>query len=212
MRRTDLNRPFAADKRHSQANALAFFFGFLRRPTQVASVIPSSQILVQRVVRCCGVERARVVVELGPGTGVVTRGLLARMSPGARLVAVELMPHFAKMLARTISDPRLHVYRGAAHELMRALAQIGATHADVIVSGIPFTTLPPRIQASTLAAVRSGLGAGGRFVAYQVRDTVKRIAEPGFGPARIDKVLLNVPPNKVYTWELPATEAGAAAG
>lgn len=186
------------------SDTLAFFCGFLRRPAQVASVVPSSAALVERVVNRVEAARARVIVELGPGTGVVTRGLLAAMPPESRLVAVELMPAFADRLGRDVPDHRLHIFRGAARQLEEALAEVGQTRADVVVSGIPFTTMPRTEAALTLQAVRSALGGGGRFVAYQVRDRVRRLSEPGFGPASVDRVLLNVPPMRVYTWSLPA--------
>ena len=52
---------------------LAFFHGFLKKPGQVGSIIPSSRFLERRIVRAAGIQRARLVVELGPGTGGTTR-------------------------------------------------------------------------------------------------------------------------------------------
>ena len=182
------------------ARPLEFFKGFLRNPKEVGSVIPSSRFLTRRVLECGGVATARVVVELGPGTGVLTAQILERMPPGAKLIAVELLPEFAQLLRRTHPDPRLHVYEGCATDLERALADAGETRADLVVSGIPFSTMERGMGRATLEAAQRVLGAGGRFVAYQFRSAVARIAYPVFGPAETHSGFWNFPPMKIYVW------------
>src|SRR5262249_21363662 len=115
---------------------LAFFQGFLRKPGQVGSIIPSSRFLERRIVRAAGIARARLVVELGPGTGGTTRALLRQMRSDARLVAIEINTDFVSVLRRS-PDPRLLVENGSAADLPAILAkhQLGAP--DVILSGIP---------------------------------------------------------------------------
>jgi hypothetical protein len=71
---------------------MAFLQGFLKSPKQVGSIIPSSRFLERRIVRASEIERASLVVELGPGTGGTTRALLRAMSPKARLLAIEIDP------------------------------------------------------------------------------------------------------------------------
>src|SRR5690606_9623294 len=90
------------------ADALAFFLGFLRGPGGVGSVSPRSRFLERRTVDAAGASSARVVVELGPGTGGTTRALLAAMPADARLVCIEIDPKFADHVAR-LGDPRLIV-------------------------------------------------------------------------------------------------------
>ncbi|HEU4430927.1 MAG TPA: methyltransferase, partial [Myxococcota bacterium] len=79
---------------------LPFLQGFLRRPQQVASVMPSSRFLERRLVSLAGVRSAQLVVELGPGTGGTTRALLAALPAGARLLCIELDADFAALLRR----------------------------------------------------------------------------------------------------------------
>ncbi|MFG3024466.1 rRNA adenine N-6-methyltransferase family protein [Streptomyces sp. NPDC048254] len=85
-----------------------------------------------------GLERARLVVELGPGTGVFTDAILARLTPGARLVAVELNPVLAARLPATRRDTRLTVVEGSAAELAAAVGE----PVDAVVSGLPWTVMP----------------------------------------------------------------------
>ena len=183
-----------------QDRPVDFFRGFLERPKQVGSVIPSSSFLERRVVQAADLAGARVVVELGPGTGGSTRALLGAMPSNATLLAIEINPDFVRLLERRIDDPRLLVHEGSAAEIREALAAHGLPAADVIVSGIPFSTMPPALGRAIVAEVHASLVHGGRFVAYQVRDRVHTLGRRVFGPARVQTELRNVPPMRVYRW------------
>jgi phospholipid N-methyltransferase len=194
-----------------------FLRGFLRNPKEVGSLIPSSRFLTRRILSCARVWEARVIVELGPGTGALTREILRAMRPDARLVAVEISPMFVRVLRRTIRDSRLTVLEGSAVDLEKALQGLGVEYADVVVSGIPFSTIGRGEGRRTLQAARRVLGPGGRFVAYQFRSHVRRLAEPLFGPAETHRGLWNFPPMRIYVWRAgihgrPADEGRAPAG
>ena len=177
----------------------AFFRGFLKRPKQVGSIIPSSRFLERRVTRATRAHRAKLVVELGPGTGGTTRALLRAMQPEARLLAIEINPHFVEVLDRW-PDGRLIVKQGSAADLGAILAELGLGAPDVIVSGIPFSTMARPIGLDILRAVYDALAPAGAFVAYQVRDRVHTLGREVFGRARVQTELLNVPPMRIYRW------------
>ncbi|NBO64446.1 MAG: methyltransferase type 12, partial [Acidobacteria bacterium] len=122
---------------------MAFLQGFLRHPGQVGAVIPSSSFLERRLVRAAGVEEASCVVELGPGTGGTTRALLKAMRADSSLLAIELNSNFLARLARGIDDPRLFLQLGSAENLADFVAGRKLPAPEVILSGIPFSTLPP---------------------------------------------------------------------
>lgn len=180
--------------------SLEFFKGFLRNPREVASVIPSSRFLTRRVLECGEVAAAKVIIELGPGTGVLTQQILARMPKDAKLIAVEINRDFAGLLEKQFPDPRFTVFHGCATDLENALAKAGASKADLVVSGIPFSTLERGVGRATAEAARRVLSDEGRFVAYQFRSHVARIAEPVFGPAETHSGFWNIPPMKIYVW------------
>ncbi len=186
---------------------IEFLKGFLRNPKEVGSVVPSSRFLTRRVLECGAVDKARVIVELGPGTGVFTGEILKRMRPNAKLVAVEINPTFVRMLRSNYPDPRLFVYEGSASDLEKALIEAGTSQADLVVSGIPFSTLAHETRRATLEAARRVLGPGGYFVAYQVRSHVRRFAEPVFGPGETHREFLNLPPMRIYVWQRPVGDA-----
>jgi phospholipid N-methyltransferase len=185
-------RPDRSDPR------LLFLQGFLKRPREVGSIIPSSRFLERRVVRFAAVNEARTVVELGPGTGGTTRAVLRAMRADAKLLAIEINPRFAQLLRQTISDPRLCVYEGSAADLPDALRLFSLPAPDLVLSGIPFSTMPRGVAISILRAAHAALAPEGRFVAYQVRDRVELLGREVFGPARVETELLNLPPMRVF--------------
>ena len=184
-----------------QDNRLAFFRGFLDRPKEVGSVVPSSRFLERRLVQISELARAELAIELGPGTGGTTRALLAGMRPDARLLAIEINPHFAELLRRTIRDPRLIVHEGSAAHIGRALATHQLPLADVILSGIPFSTMDEAEGLEIVRGVEQHLAPNGRFVAYQFRDRVESLGRQVFGVPQVHTELRNVPPMRIYRWD-----------
>lgn len=199
-----LGRPLRNSAATRFGDGLAFLRGFLARPLEVASVVPSSPLLEARVVRAADLAQARCVVELGPGTGGTTRALLRAMMPQARLLVVELNPDFCIRLRRRIADPRLAVQEGSAEALVAHLGRWGLPPADVVVSGIPFSTLPVEAARRIAAAIDAGLAPGGRVVAYQVRPHVAAYIAPRLGAPRTAWEWRNLPPMRVFRWVKPA--------
>jgi phospholipid N-methyltransferase len=179
---------------------IAFLRGFVAHPGEVGSVIPSSHVLEQRLVRSARLLRARCVVELGPGTGGTTRAFLRAMPSTADLLAIELSEDFAARLRASIRDPRLTVVQGSAEFIDRFLAEHGLPAPDAVISGIPFSTMPREVADRIAAEVARVLAPGGRFVAYQVRPHVADYTTPYLGKARKEWELINIPPVRVFTW------------
>ena len=180
---------------------IKFFQGFLRRPLEVGSIIPSSRFLERRVARAASLHSARTVVELGPGTGGTTRAFLRDMPATAKLLAIEINPDFIPVLDRLTKDQRLIVHEGSATDLAGALCQHGLPAPDVVLSGIPFSTMPREVGLEIIHSVKEVLPVGGLFVAYQVRDRVETLGNEVFGQSSKQTELRNVPPMRVYRWE-----------
>ena len=178
---------------------VVFLREFLRHPRQIASITPSSRFLVRRIVDLAAVRSARTVVELGAGTGGTTRAMLAAMTPGARLLVVEINPHFCALLRR-IDDARLIVHCGSALELREALARHGLPAPDAVISGIPFSTIDAATGSRILETISSVLVAGGRFVAYQWSRQVDALSRPLLGRAQVEMAPFNIPPMRLYRW------------
>jgi phosphatidylethanolamine/phosphatidyl-N-methylethanolamine N-methyltransferase len=164
-------------------------------------VIPSSRFLERRLVALADVKHAKLVVELGPGTGGTTRALLAALPADARLLCIELDPNFAALLKRE-SDPRLIVHQGSAEQLAEILAAHELGTPNAVISGIPFSTIPPAVGARVIESIRAALAPNGCFVAYQVRGTVAELARPALGVPDVTIELLNIPPVRVFRWHV----------
>ena len=177
-----------------------FLRGFVRHPARVGSIAPSSHRLEQRLVRSARIGEARTVVEFGPGTGGTTAAFLQAMSPTAQLLAIELDGDFYRHLCSAIADPRLLLELGSAEQLAGFLAARRLPAPDVIVSGIPFSTMPAAVSARIAASVAQVLRPGGRFVAYQVRAHVAAFVSPLLGQPEQGWEVVNLPPVRVFSW------------
>jgi phospholipid N-methyltransferase len=189
--------------RRRPAHPLALFFkGFLKHPGMVGSVIPSSAALVNKVLAPVDWSRVRLFVEYGPGVGTFTAPIFDRLPPDAELVAIDLNPEFVDFLRREVRDPRLRVVRGSAADVRRILADLGHAQADYVLSGLPFSTLPPGVGSAIAAETAAVLKPDGAFLVYQVSGKVGEFLAPHF--ARIERGFewLNIPPMKLF-WARP---------
>ncbi|QEH32990.1 16S ribosomal RNA methyltransferase KsgA/Dim1 family protein [Aquisphaera giovannonii] len=141
-----------------------FFGKFLRQGTAIASLAPSSPWLSRATVREVDWATARVVVELGAGTGPITRVLAERAPDACRVVVLERDPDFARLLRERFSGrPNLDVVEGDVRDLAAILADRGVTRADAIVSGLPVPSFPADLTRSLFRDVGRLLPDGGLY-------------------------------------------------
>ncbi len=178
---------------------ITFLKGFFESPAQVGSVIPSSRFLERRIVDQANIRSAKIVVELGPGTGGTTRALLRSMRDDAALLTIELNPKFHGIIS-SIRDTRLIPHLGCAGDLREIVSEYGFNTIDAVVSGIPFSIIKPEFGRAIIRGIADSLSAGGRFVAYQFRDRVNVLGREVLGPSQVHIELLNIPPVRVYSW------------
>ncbi|HEX5726327.1 MAG TPA: rRNA adenine N-6-methyltransferase family protein [Longimicrobiaceae bacterium] len=178
--------------------ALLFARNFLKHPRMLGSVIPSSRFLIRELVAEIDWRRARVLVEYGPGVGNITAELLRRMPPDAVLFVFETNADFVGHLRRSLRDPRLHVVHGSAEEADAVLARHGRPRADYVVSGIPFSTIPPAARESILRRTRGLLHPDGKFLVYQFSGAVLPHLVRTFRHVRKDFEPLNILPARLF--------------
>ncbi len=198
MQKISHNNRFYADSH------LTFLHGFLKQPHKVGSIIPSSRFLERRIINLSDIKYAQVVVELGAGTGGTTRAILDSLPKNAKLLSIEIHPDFLPLL-KAIKDPRLIVYNGDALNLQSILNSLEMATPDIIISGIPFSTMSRQEGYKVLEIINNVLCTQGKFVAYQFRDRVAILARKFFGKPKVEFELLNIPPMRVYRWEKNST-------
>src|SRR5213592_4079845 len=171
-----------------------FFKRFLKRPFQVASIIPSSKALVDRVASKIDFNGRRVIAEYGPGEGVHSREIARRMSADSHLLLFELDAAFSRALERQFAgDPRVHVIHGDAASLPYELKRRGIAFCDYILSGIPFSILKIDKKRALLRKTYDALVPGGSFIIYQVTNELKQQATL-FEHGESEYFLQNIPP------------------
>jgi phosphatidylethanolamine/phosphatidyl-N-methylethanolamine N-methyltransferase len=185
----------------SPASAWTFFRLWLRDPMRVAAVAPSGASLAAAMTAAIAPSHAPVI-ELGPGTGVFTRALLARGVPEHRIALVELVDEFADALHHRF--PRATLVRQDAARL-GSLQLFGGELAGAVVSGLPLLAMKPRQVRRVLEEAFSRMRPGGAFFqfTYGFRCPVplRLLARLGLTATRVSVALRNLPPAAVYRIE-----------
>jgi phospholipid N-methyltransferase len=179
-------------------NTLLFARNFFRHPRMLGSIVPSSRFLIRQLLEPVNWSQARVMVEYGPGVGGITAEVLRRMHPDAILIAIEMNPDFVSYLRRTITDPRLKVVEGSAESVDEILRRFGHSHADYIISGIPFSTIPADVRERILQKTCEVLKPRGGFLVYQFSTRVLQDLMRIFGYVGRRFELLNVLPAHLF--------------
>jgi len=188
--------------------SVLFFKRFLQRPLQIASIIPSSQALVERVAGKMDLSRPRVIAEYGPGDGVHSREIARRMHSGSKLLLFELDTAFSRDLRRQFSvDPRVHIVNADAATLPVELKRRGIAQCDYILSGIPFSILEINKKRDLLQKTHDGLKPGGSFIIYQVTNELRQHAT-FFDDCESEYFLQNIPPMFITVFHKTNTRNG----
>jgi phosphatidylethanolamine/phosphatidyl-N-methylethanolamine N-methyltransferase len=171
-----------------------FFKRFLKRPFQIASIVPSSKALVERVARKMDFSQPRVIAEYGPGEGVHSREIARRMCRDSYLLLFELDRALAQDLERQFAgDRRVCVIHADAASLPHELKRRSIGCCDYILSGIPFSILKIEKKRALLQKTYDALAPGGRFIIYQVTNELKQHATL-FEHTQSEYFLQNIPP------------------
>ena len=175
-----------------------FFRGFIKHPVMVGSIIPSSVKLIEKMLSKVDWANTKVFVEYGPGVGTFCGHILDRMAPDATLIAIDTNPDFIRYLTARIPDPRFVAVEGSAADVRQILADRGHDHADYILSGLPFSTLPPGIGPRIASETHAALRPDGAFLVYQFSPKVRDFIAPHFTRIDHDFELINIPPAQLY--------------
>jgi len=144
--------------------SFTFVREFLKSPSSVGAIWPSSLELARLIVEAAGVSGARHVLELGPGNGAVTGSILESLQPGAKFLAIEKSPSLASKTARRY--PSARILEGCATQLSGHLRDEKFGTPDAIVSGLPWASFPEPLQKSILGEVAASIHSGSTFTSF----------------------------------------------
>ncbi len=143
---------------------LRFLGRFFLKPKMTGAVAPSSQQLVDELMRDMGVAEASCLAELGPGTGVATKTILATKSENCPLLVVEKDLQWVNLLRQRYPD--LDLVHGDASELDQFALERELPPFDAVICGLPFTVFDEALQRSILSSVKARLRPGGGFTTF----------------------------------------------
>ena len=170
----------------------------LSRPKHVGAIIPSSPTLGRVMARLVDPARPGPVLELGPGTGVITAALLARGIAPERLTAIEYDPELAGILAGRF--PAVNIVQGDAFELARSL---GSRHPEpfaAIISGLPLLNFAVGQRRALIEGALARLAPGAPLVQFSYGLNAPVVPPPGHGVHCAALVWANLPPARVWVY------------
>lgn len=150
----------------------------------VGSIIPSSRRTIRKMLAPVNWDECKLFVEYGPGVGTFCYEVLENMKGDATLLVIDTNPLYIDYLRRTIRDSRFIAVHGSAEDVEDIVAKHGFDHADYVLSGLPFSTLPDGVGDKIAAATYNVLREGGGFLVYQFTAACRSYMSPYF--ERID--------------------------
>jgi phosphatidylethanolamine/phosphatidyl-N-methylethanolamine N-methyltransferase len=138
------------------------------------------------------------ILELGPGTGVVTEALVARGIAPGRIISVEYDLDFAALVAARC--PGVHVIQGDAFDLGKTLGDRANDKLSAIVSSLPLVNFPAAMGNALLQDAFERLAPGAPFVQFSYRLKPPVAPPPGIALNRAAVIWLNIPPARVWVY------------
>jgi phosphatidylethanolamine/phosphatidyl-N-methylethanolamine N-methyltransferase len=169
----------------------------LIKDPRVASVSPTSLHSIEKMLKGVDFDKIDILVEYGPGDGVITRELLKRLKPDATLFAIEINEPFANDLAKS-KDERLIVIHGSAEDVHEVLSARGINEADMVLSGIPFSLIRYRTRIKIISATRTILKPTGTLLVYQASIQLNGLLKKFFNKVDIQYAWKNIPPLVIF--------------
>lgn len=176
-----------------------FFRHWLSNPLGIGAVLPSGSSVARAMARELALDRPGAVLELGGGTGSLTRGLIAAGCPAERLVVIEREPDLARHLQRRL--PGVRVICGDAGQTGALLSGAGIERLATVVSSLPIKWFPRDQQRAVLDASFAALGEGGAFV--QLTNALASpvaAAEFGLTGEEVARIWLHILPVQIWRY------------
>ena len=178
---------------------------FLRKPLTTGAICPSSPERSRLMASDIGLENAGVVVELGPGTGAITRFIVQKLQKESVFFAIELNESVLPVFKERFPDRE--IYNESASNLPEILKRRGLSSADVILSGLPWASFSSSLQDEILSAILKALPKGGVFATFAyLQGTIlptgikfRRKLKHCFSRVETSRIAwMNIPPAFVY--------------
>lgn len=178
---------------------------FIKSPRTVGTIFPSSRHLASAMTLEIGLENARSVVEIGPGSGAFTGHIVEKLPHDAKFMSIELNKQFHSHLSA--KHPKLKIINDSAERLLEILEREKFDKLDTVISGLPWSVFPETLQRKIIEQIYNALANGGYFATYAYFQgcflpagrKLKTIIRENFGEIKTSSLVLrNLPPAYVY--------------
>jgi phosphatidylethanolamine/phosphatidyl-N-methylethanolamine N-methyltransferase len=189
----------AGGKASGFREGFGFLKAWLRQPKSVGSVWPTSAPMARRMAGVIDLSSGLPVLEVGPGTGTITKAILQTGLPHDRLWSLEYSNEFAARLKARY--PTAHVIEGDAFELAKSLGAACPKLFDSAISALPLLNFPLETRISFVEQVLDLLPAGRPLIQFSYGP--KSPVPPGLGRykvRRVGMVLRNIPPAQLWVF------------
>lgn len=177
-----------------------FLSGFLSEPKLVGAVWPTGPVMARIMASIVRIDASLPVLELGPGTGVITKAILAKGLPDTQLHAVEYSPQFARQLSENY--PNIHVHEGDAFNLSALFGAANDAQFDCAVSALPLLNFPSELRVGFIIDVLARLPHGRPLIQFSYGPKAPVPALAGQFTVEIyDFVLRNIPPARIWIYK-----------
>lgn len=179
-------------------NRWKYFLGGVKNMKTRGTIAPTSKYTSKKMLSNIQFDKANIIVELGAGDGSITQYILEQMHPDAKLLSFEIDKSLCAVFEEKFDDPRLHVINDSAENVKDYLSDFGVSHADYVVSGIPFVMLPEELGDKILELSKSILKPDGRFIQFHYSTIPKKRYQRIFDEVDIKLEVRNLPPAFVF--------------
>ncbi len=177
-----------------------FIKQFFKDKKMVGAVSPSTKFLGEKMLKNVDFDSAKLIVELGPGTGVFTDLIIERMRPDATLLTFELNDNFYDSLNNRIKDPRVKVIHDSAEFIEKYLNELeNGIKSDVVISSLPLMVFPEPLRLAVVDAAYKVLKNEGKYIQFQYSLQSKKLLESKYKDVTVSFTMKNFPPAFVYT-------------
>lgn len=176
-----------------------FLRSWIEKPLHMGAVMPSGRLLARTMASYVDKNSTGPVIELGPGTGAITKALLDHGIDEKRLVLVEYNPSFCALLRERF--PQATVVQGDAYALEKSLRDVLTEPASAVVSGLPLVTKPMLMRLKLIRDAFALLGPHAPFIqfTYSVAPPIPK-SLPGVATEASERIWMNLPPARVWVY------------
>ena len=177
----------------------AFIKEFWKNKKMIGSILPSSKFLAAKMLNHIPLKNTKLIIELGPGTGIFTEKIIEKIGTSTQLIVLELNPDFCKELKAKINLPNVHIKEASADKIGEIMKEFGFEKADIIISSLPLANFSEELRNSILEIVHESLNEKGSFIQFQYSLNAFKNLKKLFPVVKLNFTALNFPPAFVYT-------------